>query len=78
MLTVLHPGLNGDNFDIDASGRKVVSVLVVQEMLSDEEGAFVAHDREMQGVNGGAKFDHRGARLSAPEGVTRAGVSDGR
>ncbi|WP_439629992.1 hypothetical protein [Shinella sp.] len=46
---ILQLSVNGHDLDIDASSRKVVSVLVVQEMFTDEESAFVAHYREMQG-----------------------------
>lgn len=39
-----------EHFDIDVAGKKVVSLVVVQEMFTDEGDAFVGRYREMEGL----------------------------
>lgn len=45
----LELSVDKDHFDIDAGSKKIVSLVVVQEMFTDEGDAFVARYREMEG-----------------------------
>lgn len=45
----LELSIDKDQFDIDVDGKKVVSLVVVQEMFTDEGDTFVARYREMEG-----------------------------
>lgn len=48
-----HPNLElsigKDHFDIEVGDRKVISLVIVQEMFTDEGDSFVARYREMEG-----------------------------
>jgi len=45
----LELSIDKDQFDIDVDGKNVVSLVVVQEMFTDEGDTFVARYREMEG-----------------------------
>jgi len=45
----LELSIDNDHFDIDVNGKKIISLVVVQEMFTDEGDTFVARYREMEG-----------------------------